>query len=642
MPQYELNLRDYVRIFRRRRTAIIIIFILVMIGSSFYSRGAAPVYEAVTTVKIEERKTVAGLLTEWIMLNPGDMMESETKLIKGSLVLKKSALRLGLTGESSSEEDINKVVAELEEKISAERIGSTNIIKITAKSSIAPEAIEIANMVASVYIEENLLGKTLQARSTRQFIEEQLSSLEIRLKEKEDKLRDLSTRNANVTLAEPIQKKLAELQFELTGLLQKYTERHPNVIQARDQISELEKYVKGISNEDLAYGRLTREVDADKKLYSLLKEKLEEARITEAQKVGDISVVNPAVTALAAAGPNRAIGFIVGGILGIVLGFSSALILESLDTSIGTIEAVEEIMKVPVLGVIPSVRLKEDSKIKNKLFLFLKRKIMQKQYNSEEEERYTRLIVQYNSTSPIAEAYRNIHTNLKLDNSKRTLLIASSGPKEGKSTVLSNLGLAIAQTGIKTLLISSDIRRPILAKTFGVQKEPGLTEVLLGMVPFEEAVKNVTDFMLGDIGFEDIKKTPGVDNLWLLTSGQLPFNPAKILESKELASLIEDLKQRFDLLIFDSPPILPVTDAIIMASKIDTVIMVYEVGRTSRDALLRAKNQLDSAGAKIAGIVLNQTQSESTLDMVYPYYYKYKYQREGAEKPYKKGEKAFV
>jgi capsular exopolysaccharide synthesis family protein len=235
--------------------------------------------------------------------------------------------------------------------------------------------------------------------------------------------------------------------------------------------------------------------------------------------------------------------------------------------------------------------------------------------------------LQYNPTSPVAEAYRNIHTNLKLNGTQKTVLITSAGPREGKSTVLTNLGMAIAQTGVKTLLISSDIRRPILARSFGIKREPGLTEVLLEMVSLDEAVRNVTDFMLGDMGIEDVQQTPGLDNLWLLTSGQLPFNPAKILESKELIGLIAELKRRFEVIIFDSPPVLPVTDASLLASKMDSVIIVYEIGRTSRDALLRAKSQLDGVNAKTSGVILNQTRSETDADVIYPYYYKYRYYR---------------
>ena len=142
MPQYELNLRDYVRIFRRRKTIILLTFILVLFVSSFFAKNQVPSYEAVTTVKIEERKTVAGLLTEWIVFSPGDMMESESKLITGYPVLKKTAYRLGVIDENSDEQTINAAVHLLEGKLKTERLHmagfDTSLSRCSAVDGSAP------------------------------------------------------------------------------------------------------------------------------------------------------------------------------------------------------------------------------------------------------------------------------------------------------------------------------------------------------------------------------------------------------------------------------------------------------------------------------------------------------------------------
>jgi Mrp family chromosome partitioning ATPase len=126
-------------------------------------------------------------------------------------------------------------------------------------------------------------------------------------------------------------------------------------------------------------------------------------------------------------------------------------------------------------------------------------------------------------------------------------------------------------------------------------------------------------------------KSPRMENIWILTSGHIPSNPAELLESPEMGNLIKELRDKFDVILFDSPPVLPVTDAVLLASKVDGVILCYEVGRTSRDALARAKIQLESAGAKIVGLILNHTVPQSAA--IYPYYYSYKYRY------YEKGEK---
>jgi tyrosine-protein kinase Etk/Wzc len=274
------------------------------------------------------------------------------------------------------------------------------------------------------------------------------------------------------------------------------------------------------------------------------------------------------------------------------------------------------------LGVIPSIPsgLGEEksafAKFKRKVFPVRK---------SEAEEAYIRLIVHHKPKSPMAEAYRNLRTNLKLSPTQKTFLITSAGPREGKTTILTNLGLSVAQKGVKTLLVSSDLRRPALAKTFGIKREPGLNEVITGTVKLEEALRSVSDIMLGDMQLDDIMKVPGIENIWILPSGHLPFNPAEVLESKELSKLIEDLKRRFDVIFFDSPPILPITDAGLLAPKVDSVVICYEIGRTARAALLRAKIQLESLGAKISGVVLNHITPQTEAMAPYPYYYRYKY-----------------
>ena len=636
---YELNLRDYLRIFRKRKIVIVTTFFALTIGSIVYLSMQPPIYKASTTVKIVERKTIAGLLTEWIVYSPADIMESQAKIIAGFPIMKKVALRLGLIDDTTPVSKIHSVVASLQGKVTTETIARTNIISITATTGNAKEAMDLANTVAQAYIEENLLEKKKQTSTVRQFIEEQLSHLEGRLKEGEERLRKIGDEVRNIKLAEPIQKKLEDLQFELAALLEKYTDRYPRVIQLKEQIKDLEAQLAGFSGEELEYARLAREVEVNKKLYSMLKEKLEEARITEAQKVGDVSIVDPAVMPRCPVGPQKKMGVFIGGIMGLILGIGLAFMFETLDTSIGTIEDVESLMKLPVLGIIPPVPSEFEERMS--IFAKFKSKVLPRR-KSEAEEVYIRLIAHHKPKSPMAEAYRNLRTNLKLGPSQKTILITSTGPREGKTTILTNLGLTIAQKGVKTLLVSSDLRRPALAKTFGVKKEPGLNEVITGTVNLEDALRNISDIMLGDMQFEEIMKTPGIENIWLLSSGSIPFNPAEVLESSKLLELIEELKERFDVILFDSPPVLSVTDASLLASKVDSVVICYETGRTARAALLRAKIQLESVSAKILGVVLNHTAPQTETMAPYPYYYRYKYRYYGKEetvKRHKRGEK---
>jgi len=625
MAEYELNLRDYIRIFRKRKLLIFLSFLIFTFLGYYYSTHQAPIYQAVTTVKIEERKTIAGMLTEWITYSPGDIMQTQAKIIRGYPIMKKVALRLGLINEEAKIPEVNKVVEKLRSKIETERVGNTNIIRIIASSPDPEKAVVLANTVAQVYVEENLLEKNKQARTVRQFIEEQLSSLSRRLREAEDKVREYQEKVENIEVAEPIQKKLVDLEFQLASLLQKYTEKHPKVLQVKEQIKQLKFQIKGLSKEALEYARLKREVEVNKKLYALLKEKLEQARITEAEKVGDVSIVDPAVMPSSPINPKSNLGILVGAFMGLIIGGVLSFVMETLDTSIGRIEDVESITKLPVLGVVPSIE--PEVKRKGILAKFFPPE------KSEEEERFLRLLVHYKPASPVAEAFRNIRTNLKISEVRKLFLITSAQPQEGKTTILTNLALATAQEGLRTLLVGSDLRRPALAKTFGVPKEPGLSEVLSGTVDLASALKNVTDIILGEMEIEEVLKPSGLGNISILPAGTLPSNPAELLASKSLSSLIEEVRREFDVVFFDSPPVLPVTDASLLAPFLDGVILCYEIGRTARDALLRSKIQLDSVGANIIGTILNHTKPQTEPLEPYPYYYRYKHKYYKQEKP---------
>jgi len=659
VAQYELNLRDYIRIFHKRKFIIILTFILVTLASVIFTPKQLITYTANTTIKIEERKTIAGLLTEWIAYNPGDVMQSEAKFITSFPVMIRAGIGQGIILEGWFEEpkdksadigkrelshanikpervdEVNQIVGMLQGKIRTEIVSGTNMIKIFATADKPKEAMDLANTVAKAYVIENLREKNKQATRAREFIEEQLGELENSIKGAEERLRELGERSQQVKLAGPLEQKLVELQFQLAELLQKYTEKHPQILQLREQIKTMEAQFQGMSGQQLDYARINREVTVNHKLYEMLKEKLEEARISEREKVSDVTVVDPAILPGAPITADNRIKVVIGGVMGMVLGIAFAFILETLDTSIGTIEDVENVIKLPVLGVVPPIV--EGRRQSNWILDRIKQRLPSKK-KSDAEERLVHLFAHYQPQSPTTEAFRNIHTNLKLRPDRKTILVTSSGPWEGKSTVVCNLGLVMAQSGLKTLLVSTDLRRPVLSKVFGIKRQPGLSELVMGTTTLDNALNNITDILLGDIGLEDIKKTPGIENIWILPAGHLPHNPVEILESKVLAELIEKIKVRFDVILFDSPPVLPVTDPSLLAPKVDCVLIVYEIGRTGREGLMRAKIQLESVGAKIAGVVLNHTQPQTEPISAYPYYYKYKYYREDTEKTASKTE----
>ncbi|MBC2397109.1 CpsD/CapB family tyrosine-protein kinase [Clostridium tetanomorphum] len=215
--------------------------------------------------------------------------------------------------------------------------------------------------------------------------------------------------------------------------------------------------------------------------------------------------------------------------------------------------------------------------------------------------------------SPISEAYRTLRTNIQFssfDKKIQTIVITSSGPGEGKSTTSSNLAVVMAQGGSKTIIIDCDQRKPRLHKLFSLSNESGLSDLLAGNTEFSQAVHKTE-----------------IENLDILPAGTRPPNPSELLSSKKMGSFIEELRGEYDCIILDTPPVIAVTDAQLLASKADGCVLVLSAGEVEREAAMKAKELLEKVQAKIIGVVLNKL--EVSEKGYYGYYYHYYYGNDG-------------
>jgi capsular exopolysaccharide synthesis family protein len=222
-------------------------------------------------------------------------------------------------------------------------------------------------------------------------------------------------------------------------------------------------------------------------------------------------------------------------------------------------------------------------------------------------KRSDNLIINEGIKSPIGEAYRTIRTNIQFSMPKgelRTILITSSGPEEGKSTTTSNLAITMAEAGNKVLLIDADLRKSAIHKIFGIPNLNGLTNVLAE-----------------DVDYKELIRPTEVTGLDILTGGPKPPNPSELLGSQRMKELLESLKDYYDTIMLDTPPVLPVTDAAILASIVDGVVLITAYGHATFDGVARTKAQLESVGAKILGVILNQVPSSKRGGHYYYYYY---------------------
>ncbi|UJF34575.1 CpsD/CapB family tyrosine-protein kinase [Paenibacillus hexagrammi] len=216
------------------------------------------------------------------------------------------------------------------------------------------------------------------------------------------------------------------------------------------------------------------------------------------------------------------------------------------------------------------------------------------------------IITHQNPKSPISEAYRTLRTNIQfssIDEELKVIMVTSAGPGEGKSTTITNLAVAYAQADKKVLLIDADLRKPTMHHTFQISNRWGLTNLLTNQLTIE-----------------DVLKDSSIRNLSLIPSGPIPPNPSEILASKKMESVLEDLKQYFDIILIDAPPAIAVTDAQIISTRSDGVILVVDSDKVKRDVALKAKQQLDNVRARILGVVLNNVDRKNK-EAYYYYYY---------------------
>lgn len=487
------------------------------------------------------------------------------------------------------------------------------------QNSVLRRKDEVAQQIASL----NKADAKPGAQGERIFTEEthgQLATLNSRLM---DLFQERSTRLIEYLPEHPLVKEVdrkianvkAEMVRELTSKLR--TLRHREVA-LNEQIDLYRERYLAFPKAAIKMSRLERDVKVNSDLYATLRVKHQELLIKSAEQIEEVTVIAPAVTPTAPMNaPNTELNLMVGSLMGVFLGIVLAFARESFDTSIGTIEGVEEFLKVPVLGVIPQFDDKE--------LVEAARAALPPRTSPDMLESFSKLICLIDPKSVLTESLRSLRTNIQfasLDRRVKTILFTSAGLGEGKSTCVINLAITLAMEGQRVLLVDADLRRPIVHQRLGIDREPGLADALVGSVPWRKCIRSATDLMLGNMGADRVMNNPGLDNLFILTSGSATNNPSEFLNLTRIKALVSEMQEDYDMVLFDTPPILPVTDAVAFSSRVDGTVLVYQVGRIGRNALKRAKFLLDHAQANIMGVVLTNVKSEVTLESSY---YRYEY-----------------
>ena len=611
----ELILWDYLLVIRKRLVWILLAFFCTLGGGIFYTFTITPIYQALATVRITERKSSVEAISTIAMWTYANPIESEVEMITSAAVMEKVARKLGLLKEDATPKEVESQTGFIRGVVSAKPVRDTDVIRIFARHSSPTLTARIANTTAEVYIKEDFQRKIKQARSVREYIEEQVKIVKERLYHLEEELKQAKESGEITGIGVALITTLAALEREKSELLGKYTIRHPRVASIEDQIKGIEKQLQTLPEAEMRLARMVREMDVQGSIYGELMTKLAEARIAEAEKVEEVQMLDRASIPTRPIKPKMLPNAGAGAGAGIVLGFLIAFLLESLDTSLITIESVEALTGLPVLAVIPFIKIpKRKGRSKNHPARVGKNILQIRQ----------QLVLFQKVDDPILEAYRTLRTNIQLKRQphQKVILFTSSLPVEGKTVSVCNLAITMAKNRLKTLLVDADFRRPDVHTVFGIPREPGLGDVLTETCNLEDSIRTFVDVAIGNFNL-DIADAEGLDYLHIMTSGYSTGNPVELLTSTNLEAFLQKVRSRYDIVILNSPPVLLVTDPVLLSSKVDVVVIVYKVGKTSKEILLRAKEELERGKGTILGIVLNNVKPR--MGMYPSQYHQYKY-----------------
>ena len=399
------------------------------------------------------------------------------------------------------------------------------------------------------------------------------------------------------------------------GRLEAAIRSHLDAVDARlaaldDLRTRQASQVASLPRAEAEEARLIQQVQSVQRTTEQLRDEFYRAQIAEAVQEGPIEILDPATGASASEGAGLRVMLALGVLLGGMTGSGGAFLLEMLNTTMRRREDVEAVLRVGMVGTIPKLP-------KQKLMLRLRAGQRRKGVAAgdagrppEAQAPGAELVTYHQGRSGHAESFRTLRTNLlfQADGEPiRTLVVSSAIPGEGKTTTASNLAVAYAQQGLRVLLVDCDLRKPRVHELFRIERKPGVTELVLWQASLHETVR----------AFE------AVENLHILPAGELPPNPTELLGGNRMREVLNTLREEFDIVILDTPPLSGGADGAILGAMVDGVLLVVRAGQTDREQVRHAGRQLATVGANLLGAVMNDPDGEGERYGSYAYQYEY-------------------
>lgn len=714
LPSHEQSIGDYWRILQKRKWTLIVSVIVVVIAAGLISLHMTPIFDATARLSISQQPS------NLLNFKDGDNSQSsgnqqqdidtQIKIMQSETMGETVIRRLNLDGrpefagtyltknsggiavsESVTKERLREegLIRKFLQNLKVQQVPSTSLVDIRYSSPDSSLAAEIANAIATIFIEQNIKARYDSTMQAADWLSKQLADLQIKVESSQAKLVQYEKehgivgtddkQNLTVDKLDELNKELTQAQADriqkeslseiakstsaeslgpilqdpvLTALRQQHTQLeaqyamlstqfgvgYPKVLEIKNQLDLIDKtykeevqnsvnriqndYQTALKREQMLQGALTeqttvadqlnqnaiqykvlrQEADANRQLYEGLLQKLKEASLAAGLESSNIRVVDRARVPLHPARPNIPLNMEFAVLIGLVGGVAIAFALEALDTTVRTPDQAETISGLPTLGVIPLHSMLDAavSRINTSRLLHA---------GPHNKARLESLIAYLEPRSEIAEAYRALRTSILLSSvgqPPRSILITSSVPQDGKTMTSVNTAVVLAQQGKRILLVDADMRRPSVHKIFGLGGHVGLSNILTGGAKTSDTLQATVQ-----------------PNLFVIAAGPIPPHPSELLSSALMQDLIKKWREEFDHVIIDSPPVISVTDAVLLSVQMDAVILVIRSGQTTTALVRRTRDLLQSVKANILGVVVNA--ADLTSPDYYNYYYRSKY-----------------
>lgn len=501
------------------------------------------------------------------------------------------------------------IVSTLQQSVQASELGKeSGILSLSYENADPALAQTFLQHVAQAYVRQNVERNSAEASAQLQFVKEQLPNVRRDVEAAQTAMNAYQTKAHSVDLTlqtkglldqeVAVEGSIQQLRLQQAEMDRKFTRDHPAYQALLKQISELEgrkagfqRQVGELPDTQQELLRLTRDLTVSNEMYTALLNQAQQLDVARAGTVGNVRIVDPAaVDDTAPVKPRKALVVLIGTLLGGFLSVGIVLLRQILNRGIEDPAQIEE-LGLPVYASIPVSPKQETDSVRGHM----------------RADGKVHLLAVNDPADLAVEAVRSLRTSLhfaQLEAKNNIVLISGSSPNAGKTFVSANLGAVIAQAGKKVLMIDADMRKGTLHKALGAKQSPGLSDVLVGDVPAQQAIRTLA----------------GLENLHFIPRGDVPPNPSELLMHENFTRLLEQVSKDYDLVIIDTPPILAVTDAAVIAHHAGTSLLVARFGLNQAKELALAKKRFEQNNVKIKGAIFNAVERRAAGYYSYGYY----------------------